>query len=150
MKTNEKEIDVLNGLININNDRIEGYQRAAKETDQPDLMNLFTRFSSQSAKYAGELKMRVSALGGEPATGTTNSGKIYRAWMDVKAALTGKDRKAILSSCEYGEDVALSSYKEALKENDLGAESITTLNKHLPELQAAHNEVKQLRDSVTA
>jgi len=23
--------------------------------------------------------------------------------MDVKAALTGKDRKAILNSCEYGE-----------------------------------------------
>lgn len=33
--------------------------------------------------------------------------------MDVKAALTGKDRKAILNSCEYGEDIAKDSYEKA-------------------------------------
>jgi uncharacterized protein (TIGR02284 family) len=38
--------------------------------------------------------------------------------MDVKAALTGKDRLAILNSCEFGEDAAKDTY-EAVLENDL-------------------------------
>jgi uncharacterized protein (TIGR02284 family) len=150
MKTNEKEIDALNNLIVINNDRIEGYRRAAEETDQADLKILFNKYSTQSARFASELKMRVTVLGGEPSTGTTNSGKIYRAWMDVKAALTGKDRKAILNSCEYGEDVALGTYKEEIKNEDLGTESRSIVNNQLREIQAAHDEIKQLRDGVEA
>lgn len=34
--------------------------------------------------------------------------------MDVKSALTGKDRKAILNSCEYGEENADETYQTIL------------------------------------
>jgi len=37
--------------------------------------------------------------------------------MDVKAALTGKDRKAILNSCEYGEGWATNTYEKALQDD---------------------------------
>ena len=60
------------------------------------------------------LATEVAALGDDIEKGTTNSGKIYRAWMDVKAAFTGHDRKAILASCEFGEDAAQAAYKTAL------------------------------------
>jgi hypothetical protein len=43
----EKTIEVLNTLITINNDRIEGYDTAAKETDEYDLKNLFSQLASQ-------------------------------------------------------------------------------------------------------
>jgi hypothetical protein len=33
---------------------------------------------------------------GTPEEGTRITGKFFRVWMDVKAALTNKDRKAIL------------------------------------------------------
>jgi uncharacterized protein (TIGR02284 family) len=115
---NEKTIEVLNTLITINNDRIEGYETAANETEEQDLKILFAHFSATSQKCKAELKNEVSKLGGTPADGTLVSGKFFRVWMDVKAALTGKDRKAILNSCEYGEDVAKDTYKKAL-ENDL-------------------------------
>ena len=36
----------------------------------------------------------------------------------VKAALTDKDHKTILNSCEYGEDFAVGTYEKVLK-NDL-------------------------------
>ena len=71
--------------------------------------------------------MEVNTLGGEAAEGTKTSGKFFRAWMDVKAVLTSKDRKAILNSCEYGEDKELEAYDEAL-EDDL---------EHLSEKQQA-------------
>ena len=45
---NKKSIDVLNTLIEINNDRIEGYETASKETDEPDLIKLFTQLVASS------------------------------------------------------------------------------------------------------
>ena len=48
MESNEKIVDSLNELIQINNDRIEGYERASKETNETDLKLLFERFASKS------------------------------------------------------------------------------------------------------
>jgi uncharacterized protein (TIGR02284 family) len=72
--------------------------------------------------------------------------------MDVKAALTGKDRKAILNSCEYGEDAAQDTYKNALEndvENLSAAQQTMVKTQHLA-LKADHDKVKFMRDAVTA
>ena len=51
---NETTIAVLNTLITINNDRIEGYETASKETEEQDLKTLFAQFSSTSQKCKHE------------------------------------------------------------------------------------------------
>lgn len=149
---NEKTIEVLNTLITINNDRIEGYETAAKETEEQDLKTLFAQFSANSLKCKTELTSEVNKLGGTPAEGTMVSGKFFRVWMDVKSALTGKDRKAILNSCEYGEDVAKGTYEKALK-ND--AENLSTEQQAMIKTQHAllvadHNKVKSMRDALAS
>ena len=147
---NEKTIAVLNTLNTINNDRIEGYETAAKETEEQDLKTLFAQFSSTSQKCKQELKNEVSKIGGTPAEGTMTSGKFFRVWMHVKAVLTGKDRKAILNSCEYGEDMAKDTYKKAL-ENDLenlNAKQQTMIKAQHDLLAADHDKVKMMRDAL--
>ena len=149
---NEKTIAVLNTLITINNDRIEGYETASKETEEQDLKTLFAHFSSTSKKCKEELTNEVSKLGGTAAEGTLTIGKFFRVWMDVKAALTGKDRKAILNSCEYGEDQAKDTYEKAL-ENDkenLSIEQQTMIKVQHTLLGADHDKVKSMRDLVMA
>ena len=148
----DKAIEVLNSLITINNDRIEGYETASKETEEFDLKGLFGQFISTSTKCKQELVMQVSTLGGEIAEGTRVSGKIYRIWMDFKAAATGKDRKTILDSCVYGEDEALDTYENAL-ENDvehLSAEQKDMIYSQKTLLKADRDRVKALRDAVAA
>src|SRR6188768_3687752 len=108
----EKAIKALNKLIEINNDRIEGYEKAANETNEIDLKTLFNQMASTSMECKAALEKEVLLLGGKPEEGTTTSGKFFRAWMDVKAAISGKDRGAILDSCEYGEDNAKETYEE--------------------------------------
>jgi uncharacterized protein (TIGR02284 family) len=148
----ETTIEVLNTLITINNDRIEGYETAAKETDEQDLKTLFATFSSTSEKCKRELVAEVIKLGGTPAEGTRTTGKFFRVWMDVKAALTGKDRKAILNSCEYGEDVAKETYEEALKNDseNLSTEQQTMIKAQHTLLVADHTKVKSMRDLLIA
>lgn len=122
-----KSVDTLNKLIEINNDRIEGYETALKETDEYDLKILFSGFIVTSQKCKQELVQEVINIGSTPEAGTRISGKFFRAWMDVKAALSAKDRKAILNSCEYGEDIALGTYEKALLDSNGLSSSIFSL-----------------------
>lgn len=146
----KKSIDVLNKLIEINNDRIEGYETASKETEEMELKTLFAQLSETSRNCKAELIDEITQLGGDPVEGTKTSGKFFRAWMDVKSALTGKDRKAILNSCEYGEDVAVNTYKEVLEENseDLTEDQQSMVEEQYNLIKADHDMVKSLRDSL--
>jgi uncharacterized protein (TIGR02284 family) len=152
MEKNEKNAEILNDLVEINNDRIEGYEKAAKETatEDADLRSLFMDMAGESRTYAAELKKHVISAGEEPASDTTQRGKIYRVWMDVKAAITGHDRKAILASCEYGEDAAQKAYDKALEEEGLTAEVRGLIVEQKAKLRKSHNEIKRMRDTQTA
>ena len=149
---NEKTIAVLNTLITINNDRIEGYETAAEDIEDQDLKTLFAAFSSTSKTCKQHLTDEVNRLGGTAAEGTLTAGKLHRVWMDVKAAITGKDRKAILGSCEYGEEFAKDTYEKAL-ENDtenLNAEQQTMIKAQHTLLNADHDKIKSMQDSLMA
>ena len=143
----DKVIDVLNSLIVINNDRIQGYETAIDEAEDHDLKNTFEQFIQTSRNCREELTAEVVALGGKPEDGTRIDGKIYRAWMDFKALVTGKDRKAILSSCEYGEDVAVNTYEKAMKDPDLGPGHKSMVIAQHAKIKADHDMVRSMRDA---
>lgn len=141
----DQSIDVLNELIEINNDRIEGYETASKETDESELKTLFSGFIATSEKCKQELVQKVISLGGTPEEGTKISGKFFRAWMDVKAALTNKDRRAILNSCEYGEDVAVDTYEKALSDSgDVSSDTYELIESQHILIKADHNRINVL------
>lgn len=145
----EKTIDVLNALITINNDRIEGYETASKETEESDLKSLFSALIQTSNKCKVELENEVAKLGGEPAEGTKTTGKFFRAWMDVKAALTGKDRKAILSSCEFGEDHAVDEYEKAIENSEhLSEDQLEMIEEQYALIKADHDRIREMRDAL--
>lgn len=153
METNEELVEVLNDLVRINNDRITGYEKAIDEIGDGDidLKGLFRKMASDSRGYVKELSELILRKGGEVATETTTNGKLYRAWMDVKAAFTGHDRKAILSSCEYGEDAAQKAYNDALKsDTEIDAESRQVIMSQKASLKESHNMIKKYRDLQTA
>jgi uncharacterized protein (TIGR02284 family) len=150
MVSNEKLVEVLNDLVEINNDRIVGYEKAADETKEVDvdLQAIFHKMADESRKYKSELVNEVRRLGGEPSTGTTNSGKIYRVWMDVKATFTGKDRQAILENCEFGEDAAQKAYKLALESDaDIDVDTRQLITSQQSSLKTSHDLIKKYRDA---
>ncbi|MEO5570374.1 MAG: PA2169 family four-helix-bundle protein [Bacteroidia bacterium] len=144
---NEKTVSVLNGLIEINNDRIDGYEKAAKEIEENDLKSLFTEFANDSRQHRGELITEVVSHGGSPAEGNTAAGKVYHAWMDIKAALTAKDTKGIVNSCEYGEDAAVEAYDDALKSDGLSQKLRSVVIRQRAGVKQSHDKIKMIRDS---
>ncbi|MBL7713601.1 MAG: PA2169 family four-helix-bundle protein [Chitinophagaceae bacterium] len=146
--TNESQIEVLNDLVRINNDRIEGYGKAIENMKEDNgLLNpLFSSLQQDSRKNNQDLNAEISKLGGTPDTGTTTGGKIYRAWMDVKATFGGDDAKAILESCEGGEDAAKRAYQTAMESGDLAGDTAALVARQQGDQRAAHDKIKALRD----
>lgn len=144
-------IDVLNSLIIINNDRIEGYKTASKETSEIDFKTLFFSFIETSERCKKDLVAEVIKHGGTPNEGTRITGKFFRVWMEVKAALTCNNRKAILDSCKYGEDVALETYKNVLIQevNDINPKEQDMLNKHYEILKFDYDKIIELRTAIS-
>lgn len=147
---NDKSIAVLNTLIEINNDRIEGYRTAFRQTNEEDLRSLFSRLGRTSQKCKAELVQEVNRLGGTPIQGTRNTGKVFRLWMDLKLTLTGKDRNAILDSCEYGEDVTTNIYNTAIIErtNVLTIIQKKMISDQCRMITSDHDKIKQERYTV--
>jgi len=150
METTEKAIEVLNDLIEINNDRIDGFNRAAEGLGEgdADLKAVFEQFASDSRENVQELSAAVGQAGGDVDTGNTVTGSIHRAWLNVKATFSGHDRKAILEECERGEDAIKKAYRDALSEdNGLSVEQTQLISKQQGAINLGHDRIKALRDS---
>jgi len=149
MNKNNELLGILNDLIRINHDRTEGYQKAVQELkpNDIDLMTMFTNMANASVQNANALAAEIRNLGGDPALDTTQSGKIYRIWMDIHAGVSAHDRKSVLSLCEFGEDAALKSYKLALEsDTEIPSDIRQLIVGQYDNLKNAHDVVKRHRD----
>lgn len=147
----EETNEILNDLVEINNDRIEGYEKAIEdlEKDKASYAPLFEELIAQSEKFKVTLSQRILQQSGEVEADdeTTNSGKLYRFWMDLKTTFTGKSAKSVLQLCEFGEDAAQKAYKEALESDATMDPDVRNLiSSQKAELKTAHDRIKQLRD----
>jgi len=117
MMENEKTIEVLNKLVEINNDRVEVYETAANGINEHDVKILFSKFIQTSFLFKQELSNEIYKLGGIPTEGTKHTDKFICEWMDVKKSHAVNDFKAILSACKYVENQAINIYKNVLTDD---------------------------------
>ena len=138
----------LNDVIQTLKDGQKGFQTAAEDIESSELKSLFSEYSLQRSKFAGELQELERSLGeSEPEDEGSIAGALHRGWIDLKSALASRDEYAILAECERGEDVAVKAYKDALDDPDLPANVRQTLQTQYAGVKAAHDRVKALRDS---
>lgn len=142
----DKAITTINNLIETCKDGEKGFREAAEGLKSPDIKAKFLQYSQQRAEMSRELQTLVRGMGGDPETSGSMSASLHRGWIDLKAALTGRDEAAILAEAERGEDVAKNAYENALKEA-LPPDAQMVVQQQAMHVQQAHDNVKHLRDS---
>ena len=141
-------ISAMNDLIRINHDRTDGYRKAVEElkpTDM-DLKTMFTQMANTSLQYANSLATEVRKFGGIPATDSTQAGKLYRVWMDIRSTVAARDRKSVLALCEFGEGAALRAYDLALGVDSIPSDVRAMVVEQRANIQSSHDVVKRYRD----
>jgi uncharacterized protein (TIGR02284 family) len=146
--TTKDTAEILEDLIKINNDRIDGYEKAIKELkpEDNDLQLVFLKAIDQSRRIRLLLGNELQTMGESIPASTTGSGSIYRAWMEIKAVFTGHTRYAVLASCEYGEDAAQKAYETALESEHLPEYLSRIVLEEKMDLKTIHDQIKALRD----
>lgn len=144
----EKTSKELKELIVINNDRQEGYKTAAEEAQDIDLKSLFNTYSLQSQQFSNELQHLLPDHEYAPdSEEITLSQRFNRIFRDIKATLDGKDRKGILSTCEFEEDIVKKTYNNILEHGDeIEYDVLEIIRNQWFELLSAHDKIKALRD----
>lgn len=145
--TINESIDVLNDLTEVLKDGENGFRTAAKDVKAPELAQAFERYAQQRAEFASKLQTHVANTGGKVERSGSVSGSLHRGWMNIRAALSTNEPHAVLEEAERGEDVTVAAYRKALEHTDLDQATRDLINRQYTEVQAAHDHVRNLRDS---
>ena len=149
MSQQKEIISTLNGLIETLKDGQKGFREASQAVKDTQLKSLFSEYSLERARFAGELQNEAITLGEhDPEDSSSTAGALHRAWINLKSAITSQDDHAILAECERGEDSAVAEYKKAMEDEDLSAPIREIVSRQYVEVQQAHNNIKALRDAV--
>ncbi|GAB3309904.1 ferritin-like domain-containing protein [Hymenobacter tenuis] len=143
--SSDGQVNTLQELLLFINDRIEGYQRAVAESTDAELRGYYKQLVSQSQQFSNELNAALREEGESRQTGTTLKGKLYRRWMDAKAAVTGQDEKAILGSNIFGEEWALKAYQDALSKGQLSDDIRQSVERQYALAQKTYDKLKSLQ-----
>ena len=146
---NDDIIDTLNVLVETCKNGEQGFLTCAEDIRNPQLKATFRKAAARCAEAAQELQAEVLRYGGKPERKGSLAGSAHRRWVDIKAAIMGKDDAAVLSECERGEDVAKESYEKAL-EKELPPEVKTIVSRQYRGVLEHHAMVRSMEKAAKA
>ncbi len=142
-----KQARSLNELLHANYDAEYGYGQAAENVDDEALQELFREYKQQRNNFGHEIKQCLAIIDAKPDKGTTLTGDAHRSWMNLKAAISSNEEKAILGECIRGEKEALAQYEKVLEHQTLPNDIRLTLDRHRDKIEMALERLKELREA---
>lgn len=146
MAINKELGSTIHHLIERCKDGSKGYKTASEDVEDKDLKDLFKKYAVQRDSMITELQDQLVKMGTLDDESSSIEGTMHRAWIDIKSALTSRDRKRVLEECERGEDYAVKAYKEAL-EKELPGDFKAIVQQQYEDVKRAHDHIRSLRDA---
>ena len=94
--------------------------------------------------FGHEIKGEIKNYGQEPDKGTSVTGDLHRAWMDLKSAFTSDKEEAILEEAIRGEKAAIEDYNEIINDKEVPPSTSNILIKQRNSVEEALAKAKTL------
>ena len=150
MTDRQDEIATLNTLIATTIDSITGYEDAASNSDGGRFAEIFRDRANERQQVVEELRSEVRRLGGNPEDDGSFMGKTHQRFLDLKAAVTGRDDKAIINEVERGEDYIKAKFEAALNDGPLDGDSRAVVERCFQSVREGHDQMSQLKHGMEA
>ena len=144
------EITTLNTLTTTLIDSVNGYRDAAANSESGRFQELFRTNADERSRVVEELRAEVTRLGGEPADDQSTLGTLHQRWLDLKAAVTGRDDKAVINEVERGEDYLKEKFEAALNSDLLSGESRAVVERAYQSVRKGHDQVSSIKHGLDA
>ena len=149
--TDRDEIATLNTLTTTLIDSVTGFEDAAANIEGSSrLQQLFRERASERRQVVEELRGEVRRLGGNPEDDGSFLGKTHQRFLDLKAAVTGRDEQAIVNEVERGEDYLKEKFETALESGNLSSETRQIVERAYQSVRSGHDQVSQLKHGLEA
>ena len=145
MSEHSTEISTLNTLIATTIDSINGYEDSAQNIDNERFREIFRQRANERQEVVENLRAEVRRLGGNPEDDGSFMGKAHQRFEDLKAAVTGRDEKAIINEVERGEDYLKGKFEAALNDGDLSGESRSVVQSCYQSVREGHDQMSSLK-----
>ena len=145
MSEHSSEISTLNTLIATTIDSINGYEDSAQNIDNERFREIFRQRANERQEVVENLRAEVRRLGGNPEDDGSFMGKAHQRFEDLKAAITGRDEKAIINEVERGEDYLKGKFEAALNDGDLSGETRSVVQSCYQSVREGHDQMSSLK-----
>ena len=143
------EVGVLDTLTTTLIDSVNGYSDAAANLEGGGrFQQLFREMADERSQVAEDLRAEIRRLGGNPPDDGSLMGKTHQRFLDLKAAITGRDDKAIINEVERGEDYLKEKFETALQSDALSGETRSALDRAFQSVRKGHDKVSQIKHSM--
>lgn len=145
---NSHDVTVTNTLIATTLDSMKGYADAAEHSENSTHQQFFRQMSEERSQVAADLQAHVRSQGGDPETDSSTAGAAHRGWLDLKAAITGRDEKAVVNEVERGEDYIKTKFEAALKNDEISAGTRGALEKSFASIRKGHDRASEMKHAM--
>ena len=146
----DTEIAALNTLTATLIDSVNGYEDAAANSESERLRTMFRECANERNAAVEALRGEIRRLGGTPEDDGSFLGKTHQRFLDLKAAVTGRDEQAIVNEVERCEDYLKEKFEAALKSDTLTAESRAAVERAFQSVRAGHDKMSALKHGLEA
>ena len=146
----QDEISTLNTLIATLIDSITGYEDAAANSEGSRFQQMFRERAGERQRVVEDLRSEVRRLGGDPEDDGSFMGKTHQRFLDLKAAITGRDDKAIINEVERGEDYLKEKFETALQSDKLAGETRSVVEQAWTSVRRGHDRIAEIKHSMDA
>lgn len=145
---NDDEVATVNSLITTLNDSVNGYRDAAKNAEGTNFQELFRSMAEERASAAEALRAEIGTAGGEAPVEGSFMGKTHQRFMDLKAAITGRDDRVIINEVERGEDYLKEKFEAVRSSTELSPEMRAAVERAGQSILEGHDRISQLKHSL--
>ena len=150
MFNKDDELTILKTLTSTLNDSINGYRESAGHAESGNLKQLFQEMAGERSSASDELKAEVRRLGGDPDDDGSTAGYLHQRFLDMKAAVTGRDDRAIVNEVERGEDYLKEKFETALNSGHLSGESRAAVEQAYQSVRKGHDQIASIKHGLEA
>lgn len=130
--------DVLTRLV----DSADGYETAAKDSDEGRFAIMFREKAQERRGFATEIRNHLSGLGEKAADDGSLLAAGHRAFVELKNAVAGGSDDAVLKEVDRGETRLLKEYDDALEDIPAGDAAYSLLERQRASVSQTLSQIK--------
>jgi uncharacterized protein (TIGR02284 family) len=149
MFENDDNTASVSTLVTTMIDSINGYRDAAANAESSQFQELFRSMADERSAVVEDLRREVAQVDGDAPDDGSIMGKTHQRFLDLKAAITGRDDKAIINEVERGEDYLKEKFEAVLSNQEGMSPSLqAALQRAWESVREGHDKVSQLKHAL--